>query len=87
MKTSKSKKENKNKKKLDGVVVSNKMMGAVVVKISRKAPHPKYGKIVGKNKRLYAKTDEKLEIGEKVTIQESRPLSKLIRWVVIPSKK
>ena len=68
-----------------GVVVSNKMNKTIVVSVSRTMPHPKYGKVITRNKRYYAH-DEKNEaqIGDKVTIVETKPLSKLKRWRVVP---
>jgi small subunit ribosomal protein S17 len=85
MKANKSS-EKSNKKRLEGVVVSNKMTGAIVVKVNRQAAHPKYGKIIRSSKRFYAKTENKYEVGDSVVIEESRPLSKLIRWIVIEKK-
>lgn len=75
-----------NKKRFEGTVVSNKMAKAVVVKVSSRTPHPKYGKIVSRSKRFYARTNEELNIGDTVVIEETRPLSKLIRWQVIEKK-
>ena len=82
----KHKEEKSNKRRLEGTVVSNKMQDTVVVNVGRKMPHPKYGKIISKRKRYYARTTEKHEIGETVVIEESRPLSKTIRWIVIEKK-
>jgi len=86
-KTKKTEKAKSNKRRLEGIVVSNKMTNAVVVKVTRKTPHRKYRKIVTKAKKFYARTNEKLTVGEEVVIEESRPLSKLIRWVVVNQKK
>ncbi|MFN4219912.1 MAG: 30S ribosomal protein S17 [bacterium] len=74
----------KNKKKLIGVVTSDKMDKTVVVKVERSKTHPKYKKVVKQYKKFYAH-DENNEAkkGDKVLIMESRPLSKLKRWVVI----
>lgn len=77
---------NKKKKTLVGVVVSNKMQKAVVVKVERRFPHPKYHKIITRYKKYYARTEQPLNEGDVVVIQESRPLSKLIRWIVIAKK-
>lgn len=85
MESQRTEKKNK-KKRFVGVVVSAKMTKAVVVKVTRRIPHPKYGKIINKSKKFYARTNEKLEEGDTVVIEESRPLSKLIRWVVIEKK-
>jgi len=66
-----------------GVVVSDKMEKTVVVAVENRAPHPKYGKIVVKTRR-YKAHDEANECkeGDRVRIQESRPLSRTKRWVV-----
>lgn len=83
---SKSEKKTSNKKRLEGVVVSSKMTRAVAVSVSTKRPHPKYSKIMTRTKKFYARTEEKLNVGDKVVIEESRPLSKTIRWIVIERK-
>ncbi len=66
---------------LTGVVKSNKMAKTIVVETVRTVRHPKYAKFLKKRARYYAH-DEKGEagVGDKVTIVESRPLSKLKRW-------
>lgn len=74
------------KKVLEGVVVSNKMTNAIVVSVSTKMPHPKYGKIVSKRKKYYATTTESYNIGDAVVIEETNPVSKTIRWKVIERK-
>jgi small subunit ribosomal protein S17 len=67
-----------------GVVVSNKMNKTIVVAEVRRVPHPMFGKIIKKTSKLYAH-DEKGEakIGDRVRIQECRPLSKLKRWMLL----
>ncbi|HWB04535.1 MAG TPA: 30S ribosomal protein S17 [Verrucomicrobiales bacterium] len=67
-----------------GVVVSDKMDKTIVVGVVRRVPHPKFGKIVKKTTKLYA-ADEKEEAktGDRVRVQECRPLSKLKRWRLI----
>jgi small subunit ribosomal protein S17 len=74
------------KKTLEGTVVSNKMTNAVVVSVSRRMPHPKYDKIITKLKKYYARNEQDLQVGDVVVIEETRPLSKLIRWQVIAKK-
>lgn len=64
------------------VVVSNKMQKTVVVSVDTTYRHPKYGKVITKSKKYYAHTEKDLPIGEKVIIEETRPLSKLKRWKV-----
>jgi small subunit ribosomal protein S17 len=67
-----------------GVVVSNKMQKTVVIKLERTFPHPKYGKIVTRAKKIYAHNEDKpLQIGDIVEVVETRPLSKLKRWRVV----
>lgn len=67
-----------------GVVVSNKMQKTVVIKLERTIPHPRYGKIVTRTKKIYAHNeDQPLQIGDVVEVEETRPLSKLKRWRVV----
>lgn len=67
-----------------GVVISNKMDKTVVVKVSRKMRHGKYSKVVERTKKYYAHDDsDAIEIGQRVRISETRPLSKLKRWRVV----
>lgn len=79
--------ENKSTQKAkQGIVTSNKMMKTVVVEVSRTFRHPRYSKVMTRKKKYYAHNDLKpLEIGDKVTIVETRPLSKLKRWRVVES--
>jgi small subunit ribosomal protein S17 len=66
-----------------GVVVSDKMNKTVVVAIENRSPHPKYGKIVVKTKRYKAHDEEnRCREGDRVRIQETRPLSRTKRWIV-----
>lgn len=66
-----------------GTVVSNKMDKTVVVAVENRSPHPKYGKIVVKTKKFKAHDEEnQCQEGDRVRIQETRPLSKTKRWTV-----
>ena len=67
-----------------GVVVSNKMDKSIVVAVARKEKHPIYGKFVKKTTKFVAH-DEKNEcsIGDKVSIMETRPLSKTKNWRLV----
>lgn len=67
-----------------GVVVSDKMTRTIVVEVERRVPHPKFKKIVRRTSKFYAH-DEKEEAkeGDKVLIEEVRPLSKLKRWKLV----
>ncbi|MCS7005791.1 MAG: 30S ribosomal protein S17 [Cytophagales bacterium] len=67
-----------------GIVTSNKMNKSIVVAVERKVMHPKYGKFVKKTSKFMAH-DEKNEcnIGDKVRIMETRPLSKRKCWRLV----
>jgi len=67
-----------------GEVISNKMTKTIIVRIQRRFPHPTYKKVVTGYKKLYAH-DEKNEakVGDRVRIEETRPLSKLKRWRLV----
>lgn len=70
------------RRRMIGVVTSNKMTKTVVVEISRKFRHPLYRKVVHSSKRLKAHDEIGCQIGDQVQIVESRPLSRDKRWVV-----
>lgn len=67
-----------------GEVISNKMAKTIVVRVTRRYPHPRFRKVVTGHKKFYAH-DEKSEArpGDRVRIQETRPLSKLKRWRLV----
>lgn len=73
-----------NRKERVGEVISNKMTKTIVVRVERRFPHPRYKKVVTGYKKLYAH-DEKAEakVGDRVRIEETRPLSKLKRWRLV----
>lgn len=74
-----------NRKIKRGVVVSNKMQKTVIVKVERTERHPRYDKVITRVKKYYAhydNPDQPLNVGDSVTIVETRPLSKLKRWRV-----
>ncbi len=67
-----------------GLVVSDKMQKTVVVAIENRSPHPKYGKIVVRTERYKVHDEEnKCVVGDRVRIQETRPLSKTKHWIVL----
>lgn len=70
------------RRRLTGVVTSNKMQKTVVVEISRTFRHPLYGKVITRSKRVMAHDELGCQIGDQVRIVESRPLSRHKRWVV-----
>ncbi len=64
-----------------GVVVSNKMQKTLVVEHVARVPHPRFNKIVKRSKKYYVHDEEgQAQIGDRVRIVETRPLSKLKRW-------
>ena len=67
-----------------GEVLSNKMAKTIVVRVERRFPHPRFRKVVTAYKKFYAH-DEKGEAkpGDRVRIEETRPLSKTKRWRLI----
>ena len=77
--------DDRNKRKTrTGLVVSDKMQKTVVVAIERRVPHPIYGKMVTRTKRVKAHDEENnAKTGDTVRIAETRPLSKDKRWRVV----
>ncbi len=71
-----------NRRRIVGVVTSNKMTKTVVVEITRKFRHPLYRKVVLSTKRVKAHDEIGCQVGDEVQIVESRPLSRDKRWVV-----
>jgi small subunit ribosomal protein S17 len=70
------------RRRLTGVVTSNKMQKTVVVEISRSYRHPLYKKVVHSRKHVMAHDELDCQIGDQVSIVESRPLSRHKHWVV-----
>jgi len=67
-----------------GKVVGDKMQKTVVVAIERRVPHPVYGKMVTRTKRLKAHDEQNsAKVGDVVRITETRPLSKDKRWRLV----
>ena len=67
-----------------GIVTSNKMDKTLVVQVHTYKMHPKYKKRFRTSKKFYAHNPEnKFQIGDEITIYETRPLSKLKRWTVV----
>lgn len=72
------------KKERVGEVISSKMTKTIVVRVERRFPHPEFKKVVTQYNKFYAH-DEKSEAkpGDRVRIQECRPLSKTKRWRLV----
>jgi small subunit ribosomal protein S17 len=65
----------------EGVVVSDAMQSTVVVAVVERVRHPRYGKTVQRTKKLYVHdAEDSAKVGDRVRVQETRPLSKLKRW-------
>jgi small subunit ribosomal protein S17 len=65
----------------EGVVVSDAMQSTVVVAVVERVRHPRYGKTVQRTKKLYVHdADDTAKVGDRVRVQETRPLSKLKHW-------
>jgi small subunit ribosomal protein S17 len=71
-----------NRRRIVGVVTSNKMTKTVVVEITRKFRHPLYRKVVHSSKRVKAHDEIGCQVGDEVQIVESQPISRDKRWVV-----
>ncbi|HUP69455.1 MAG TPA: 30S ribosomal protein S17 [Acidimicrobiales bacterium] len=68
----------------EGTVVSNAMDKTVIVSVVERVRHRRYGKTVQRTKRLYAHDEHNdARTGDRVSVQETRPLSKLKRWRVV----
>ncbi len=74
----------KNKQNLIGTVSSNKMEKTIVVSLERTVKHPVYGKYIKQKSKFYAHDPEnKCNIGDRVRIEQSRPLSRKKRWRLV----
>jgi small subunit ribosomal protein S17 len=77
--------EERNARKVrEGRVVSNKMHQTAVVAVVERVRHQKYGKFLQRTKKLYVHDEENtLQIGDRVRVAETRPMSKLKRWRLV----
>lgn len=71
-----------NRRRMIGVVTSNKMTKTVVVEITRKYRHPLYKKVVFSSTRVKAHDEVGCQIGDEVQIVETKPMSRDKRWTV-----
>ncbi len=68
----------------EGLVVSNKMNKTIVISIVERVRHPKYAKFVSRTKKLYAHDETNdAQIGDRVRVMETRPMSKQKRWRLV----
>ena len=70
------------RRRMTGVVTSDKMMKTVVVEVTRTYQHPLYKKVVHSSKRFKAHDELGAKVGDQVVIVESRPISRDKCWVV-----
>jgi small subunit ribosomal protein S17 len=76
------------KRVLQGVVVSDKQDKTVVVKVERRFTHPVMKKTVRRTKNYHAHDENNVaKVGDQVSIEESKPLSKLKTWVLLNQTK
>ena len=72
------------KRILQGVVVSDKQEKTVVVRVERRFTHPLLKKTVRRSKHYHAHDEAKsYKVGDSVSIEETKPISKLKRWTVV----
>lgn len=68
----------------EGLVTSSGMDKTAVVTVSTRKPHPRYKKSMARSTKLYVHDEENtLNVGDRVKIGETRPLSKLKRWRIL----
>ena len=72
----------KNERTKVGVVVSNKMQKTVVVAVENLVQHKMYQKYIKRTSKFLARANDPLNVGDRVVIEETRPLSKRKRWNV-----
>ena len=80
--------EEKSKRQLTGIALSNKMDKTAVVEVERRFPHPVYNKFIVRTKKYYAHDVENIcSEGDIVKIEEYKATSKLKRWIVLNIEK
>ena len=73
-----------NKKTISGTVVSTKMKDTVSVLVERYVKHPKYQKFMKKSRKIQAHdTGNTAQVGDKVRIEETKPISKTKRFALV----
>jgi len=73
-------------RRMSGVVTSDAMQDTVVVAITRFVKHPKYRKFIKRTKKYHAHDPGNTKnVGDKVTIEECRPISKMKSFKIVPS--
>jgi small subunit ribosomal protein S17 len=76
--------ERGNRKERLGEVISNKMAKTIIVRVERRFPHPRFKKVVTGHKKFYVHDEtSQAKVGDRVRIQETRPVSKTKRWRLV----
>jgi small subunit ribosomal protein S17 len=75
------------KRILQGTIVSDKNAKTVVVMVERRYTHPLFKKTVRRSKKYHAHDEKGHKVGDVVRIQETAPISKLKRWIVLEESK
>jgi small subunit ribosomal protein S17 len=76
--------ERNDRKTREGQVTSSAMDKTAVVTVTTRKPHPRYRKTMARSTKLYVHDEENtLQVGDRVRIAETRPLSKLKRWRIV----
>ena len=76
--------ERNDRKVREGQVTSSSMDKTAVVTVTTRKPHPRYRKTMARSTKLYVHDEENtLQVGDRVRIAETRPLSKLKRWRIV----
>lgn len=73
---------NNKRRRLTGMVTKAKLAKTVTVRVARSFRHPLYGKVIRRTKKYLVHDELGCQLGDKVRMVESRPLSKKKRWVV-----
>ncbi|MGA2864272.1 MAG: 30S ribosomal protein S17 [Verrucomicrobiota bacterium] len=77
-----------NRKQRVGEVISNRMAKTIIVRVERRFPHRKFKKVVTGYKQFYAHDEQRqAKVGDRVRIEETRPLSKTKRWRLVAVMK
>ena len=80
--------EEKSKRQLTGIALSNKMDKTAVIEVERRFPHTVYNKFIVRTKKYYAHDVENIcSEGDIVKIEEYKAMSKLKRWIVLNIEK
>tara|TARA_B100000029_G_scaffold508463_1_gene595374 strand:- start:561 stop:818 length:258 start_codon:yes stop_codon:yes gene_type:complete len=76
------------KRILSGTVISSKSDKTIIVKVTRRIKHKLYKKIINLSKKYHAHNEENnIQVGDNVKIIESKPISKLKKWIVLSNSE